>query len=112
MLIYCDSSTKEACFIIEGQELTIIPYSEPVTNNVGEYKALIFALERAKMLGAKQVEILTDSQLVVNQVNGVWACRAKHLLPFMIKARELAQELQAIISWIPREESLAGKVLE
>ena len=110
--IYCDSSTRKACVVIEGQEPTIISYPKPVTNNVGEYRAVIEATNIALLLKLKEVEILTDSQLVVNQVSGVWKCRKPHLLPFRDKVRDMLLASKAVLSWIPREENFAGVVLE
>jgi ribonuclease HI len=40
------------------------------TNNVAEYRALLLGLERARALGAREVEIIGDSELVVRQVRG------------------------------------------
>lgn len=112
MKIYCDSSTREACFILEGQEPINFLYPKQVTNNVGEYWAVILALKEAERLKLEQVEVLTDSMLVVNQVNGAWGCRKEHLLPLRDRIRELAQKLQASINWVRREENLAGRALE
>ena len=98
--------------MIEGQEPIVIPYLETVTNNVGEYKAVQFALlEASEQKHVKSIEILTDSLLVVNQVNGLWKCRKPHLLPFLHETKALIKELQATLSWITREENPAGKVL-
>ena len=116
MRIYCDSSTKEACLVIEGQPPIITPYPAPVTNNVGEYQAVILALEEAKQQEVNQVDILTDSQLVVEQIGGHWACRQEHLKVLRKRVWELVRNLDfngvvCNINWIPREENLAGKVL-
>ena len=117
MRIYCDSSTREACYVIEEQEPVIIAYSKPVTNNVGEYQAVILALEWAsKTPQIDWVEILTDSQLVVEQVNGAWNCNYKHLLLLRDKVRELVKELESKeasvqLIWIPRENNKAGSFL-
>jgi ribonuclease HI len=40
------------------------------TNNVAEYRALLLAIERATDLGAPEVELIGDSELVVKQVKG------------------------------------------
>jgi ribonuclease HI len=40
------------------------------TNNVAEYRALLFGIERAKALGAGELELVGDSELIVKQVNG------------------------------------------
>ena len=42
------------------------------TNNVAEYRALLLALARAEALGAHDVEIFSDSLLLVQQVNGAY----------------------------------------
>ena len=47
--------------------------SEPIgraTNNVAEYRALLFGIERARALGATEVELVGDSELIVRQVRG------------------------------------------
>ena len=102
--------------MVLGQEETIVPcivpYSKAVTNNVGEYRAVILALEEAHRWSIKQVELLTDSQLVVEQVKGNWKVRHKHLLPLRDRVKELLTALNGTLEWIPREENLAGKVLE
>ena len=40
------------------------------TNNVAEYRALLLGIERARELGAEEVELVGDSELVVKQVKG------------------------------------------
>jgi ribonuclease HI len=40
------------------------------TNNVAEYRALLLGIERAKALGASELELVGDSELVVKQVKG------------------------------------------
>jgi ribonuclease HI len=42
------------------------------TNNVAEYRALLLGLERARALGAREVELVGDSELVVRQVHGTY----------------------------------------
>jgi ribonuclease HI len=43
------------------------------TNNVAEYRALRHAIELANLLGARRPMFISDSQLIVKQVNGLWA---------------------------------------
>ena len=45
------------------------------TNNVAEYRALMLGLERALALGAREVELIGDSELVVRQVQGEYKVR-------------------------------------
>jgi ribonuclease HI len=56
------------------------------TNNVAEYSALLMALKRAQELGAEEVEILSDSKLLVEQVNGNYRVKAEHLKPLVSEA--------------------------
>jgi ribonuclease HI len=46
------------------------------TNNVAEYRGLLLGLERARALGATEVEVVNDSELVAHQINGRY--RVKH----------------------------------
>ena len=110
--IYCNGSTKKSCVVIEEKGIILSPYSELTTTNVGEYKAVIRALMEALRYNFKTTEVLTDSLLVVNQINGLWQCKKPHLLPFLRRARELVEKLNAKVVWTPREENLAGKILE
>ena len=116
--VFCDSSTKEACIVVEGQKPIFIAYPSPVTNNVGEYTAVFLALQWVlnnltdPPVRREPITIHTDSLLVVNQVNGVWACRKPHLLPFRERIRELLVKTGVSLAWIPREENQAGIKLE
>jgi ribonuclease HI len=46
------------------------------TNNVAEYRALLLGLERARELGASEVEVVGDSELIAKQVTGEY--KVKH----------------------------------
>jgi ribonuclease HI len=56
------------------------------TNNVAEYRALLRALERAKELGASEIEIVGDSELVARQVTGAYKVKHPALRPLYEKA--------------------------
>jgi len=76
------------------------------TNNVAEYRALLLALKRAREMGAESVEILSDSLLLVQQVNGVFKVKAAHLLPMVSEAVRLAKEFRRFsIRHVRREEN-------
>jgi ribonuclease HI len=49
------------------------------TNNVAEYRALLLGIERAAALGASEVEVLCDSELVVRQVRGEYKVKDETL---------------------------------
>ena len=86
----------------------LVTKGDGATNNVAEYQALIEALKAAAdlELGDQALEVMGDSQLVINQVNGDWQCRAGNLQPLLAQARRLAGRLPlARFKWIPREKN-------
>jgi ribonuclease HI len=107
---YCDGSgfngrtSGYAVVPPKGAPIIVI---EPIdkTNNVREYEAVICALGQCGIGD----EILTDSALVVNQVNGKWRVKEKHLQPLCDTARQMMNDKSAKLAWVPREENLAGK---
>jgi len=76
------------------------------TNNVAEYRALLLALRRAEERKAETVEILSDSLLLVQQVNGIFKVRAPHLIPIVSDAIRRARSFRRFsIRHIPRERN-------
>jgi ribonuclease HI len=51
------------------------------TNNVAEYRAVLLGLERARALGAREVEVVNDSQLVARQLTGEYKVKKEDLRP-------------------------------
>jgi ribonuclease HI len=51
------------------------------TNNVAEYRALLLGLERARELGASEVEVVGDSELIAKQVRGLYKVKHEALRP-------------------------------
>jgi ribonuclease HI len=60
------------------------------TNNVAEYRALVAGLKTAGELGAAEVEVLSDSELLVRQMTGEYRVRNAGLQPLHRRAQELA----------------------
>ena len=58
------------------------------TNNVAEYRALLLGLARARDLGADEVEVVNDSELVAKQVNGAYKVKHPDLKPLHAAALE------------------------
>jgi ribonuclease HI len=56
------------------------------TNNVAEYRGLLLGLERARELGADEVDVVMDSELVANQVTGRYRVRSADLAPLHAEA--------------------------
>lgn len=62
------------------------------TNNVAEYRALIRGLEEARTLGADSVEIRSDSELLVSQVQGKFKVKSPDLGPLHLEATRLLRQ--------------------
>jgi ribonuclease HI len=102
----------------QGRLITTIARSiGRATNNQAEYKAIIAALEHAITLGANQVEIHSDSELVVRQINGEYRVKKATLKPLYQQVKQLLGLLEGFtITHIPRQQNteadnLANKAL-
>ena len=116
LTIYCDSSLTECCVCV-GTDSWLYPYSDKVTVNQGEYLALSKAIEYAQRSHSTMVIIRSDSQLIVNQVLGIYKCKSPDLellrsgvLSMLDSSKNFGQCIE--IEWVPREQNLAGHVLE
>lgn len=76
------------------------------TNNQAEYRAIIAALEKAIQLGAAQVEIRSDSELVVRQLNGRYRVKKATLRLLYQQVISLLNHFQGVtITHVPREQN-------
>lgn len=67
------------------------------TNNVAEYSGLIFGLETAMNLGATQILVRGDSELVIKQMKGQYKVKSPGLKPLFEKARVLADGFERVL---------------
>ena len=95
--------------IKDEQEQLITSLSRRIgigTNNQAEYMALIAALEKAISLGARQVHVKSDSELMVKQLNGNYRVKNANLKPLYQKVKQLQDSLQEFtIAHIPRQQN-------
>ena len=79
------------------------------TNNVAEYTGLILGLKRAKAMGIKELDVFSDSELLVKQLAGDYAVKAEHLKPLHDEARALLKAFPDVhVAHIPREQNTAA----
>ena len=84
----------------EGEELAeSSAYLGEVTNNVAEYRAVLLGLELARSLGAREVEVINDSELVAGQIGGEYKVKSAGLKPLFI---ETMRELRGFDRWSVR----------
>ena len=107
--------------IKDEQGKLIASISQPIgraTNNQAEYRAIIAALEKAIELGAEQVDMRSDSELVVEQINGRYRVKNAALKSLYQQVKQLQSLFKGFtIIHIPRQQnkeadSLAGKALK
>lgn len=131
--VYCDGGARgnpgpaASSFVILGQQGKVIfkdaEYIGRATNNVAEYKAVIFALEwlvsKKDAKKAEQIIFFLDSQLIVNQLNGVFRIKDKKLVTLAAVVKNIEQDILGKIIYrsIPRAQnqiadSLVNKELD
>lgn len=130
--IYCDGGARNnpgpaAIGIVadlrglDADSRGIKEYSEYIgeaTNNEAEYQAVIFALKKIKHLLGKEksknleIEIKSDSELLVNQLNGRYKIKEKNLQPLFLEIWNLKPDF-ALVKFvqIPREENRKADLL-
>jgi tryptophan 2,3-dioxygenase/ribonuclease HI len=82
------------------------------TNNVAEYRALALGLDRARALGATEVDAINDSELVAKQVRGEYRVKNEELAALHREAlRALAGFERWSIKSVPRAENAAADAL-
>ncbi|XP_025703407.1 uncharacterized protein [Arachis hypogaea] len=77
-----------------------------VSNNQAEYEALLGGLILAKEVGATRLEVCSDSQVVISQVNASYQARDSLLQKYLEKVKELSKQFEEVtIQHVPRERN-------
>ena len=83
-----------------------------VTNNVAEYRGLLLGLARARELGATEVEVINDSELVAKQVNGEYKVKHPDMKPLHAQAMAALREFGSwSIRSVPRAQNADADAL-
>uniref|UniRef100_A0A2N9HNT3 Uncharacterized protein n=1 Tax=Fagus sylvatica TaxID=28930 RepID=A0A2N9HNT3_FAGSY len=78
----------------------------PTTNNEAEYEALLVGLKTAKILGATELDVRSDSQLVVGQVNGDYEAKEGRMQQYLQLVRhQISQFCEVRLCRVPREQN-------
>jgi len=76
------------------------------TNNYAEYSALIAGLKRAAELNGKEIECMLDSELIVNQMKGLYKVKEPTLQKLFVQAYNASTKFKKIVyHHIPREKN-------
>jgi ribonuclease HI len=87
-------------YVLEDEDGTVLAaHGERIgiaTNNVAEYSALIAGLEKAIELGLDELEVVSDSELMVKQMRGEYRVKNEALQELWSKARRLAGQVGSV----------------
>lgn len=87
-------------------------YLGETTNNVAEYCGLILALREARAEGVTDLTVISDSQLMVSQVNGEFKVSSEKLVPLHQKVMHLKSSFSSfVMRYVPREENVRADKL-
>ncbi len=82
------------------------------TNNVAEYRGLLLGLERAAALGADEVEVINDSELIAHQVNGHYKVKHPDMKPLHAAALEALRQFDRwTVRPVPRAQNADADAL-
>jgi len=83
-----------------------------MTNNQAEYFAVISALEEALKLGATELSINADSELIVRQLNGQYRVKHPGLAPLYAKVKALESKFKSVkYRHVPRERNREADIM-
>lgn len=97
----------------DGSELAgLYGYLGRATNNVAEYQALLHGLRFALERGAREVDVFSDSELLVRQLAGRYRVKNPGLQPLFREAQSLLARFErARVSHVPREQNREADAL-
>lgn len=108
MRVFVDGNLSRVCYVSEDRTIfKTIQLLTTHSNNESEYMAVIAALEDIP----GPVEIVSDSQLIVRQLNFEYDIKKEHLRKLAVRVHEQCEGREVIFTWVPRQENLAGRFL-
>jgi ribonuclease HI len=105
-----DTEAYVGVLVVDGDTGTVLwKHGECIgkaTHNEAEYSAVLMAIRFAVENGATHLLVRSDSQLIVNQINGRFRVTKRHLADRLEEIRRATEGVLAFqIEWIPREEN-------
>ena len=90
----------------EGDKIEcMIRLDFPTTNNETEYEALVVGSDLAKAVGAENMVVHCDSQVITSQINGDYECRNERMKKYLEEVKNRISSLEVRFVQIPREEN-------
>lgn len=95
-----------------GEVVSLGLFLGDTTNNVAEYQGLILLLEAAASRGVQDLEVRSDSELLVRQVNGIYRVKAPHLQTLFARVLELLKSFKRVrVAHVLRAANLEADVM-
>jgi ribonuclease HI len=89
-----------AAYVLEAEDGTVLDaHGEAIgvtTNNVAEYRALVAGLAKAVEIGVDELEVVSDSELLVRQMTGEYRVKNAALIDLSLEAAQLARGIRRI----------------
>jgi ribonuclease HI len=122
VIVYVDGGARgnpgpaaAACVITSPRGEVIGEHAQllgTTTNNVAEYRALLLGLQRARELGASEIEVVGDSELIAKQVRGLYKVKHEAMKPLHREATAaLGQFERWSIRTVPRAQNARADAL-
>ena len=110
------STWSKTCIILENKEGILIEVSLAISfqtlNNQAEYEAFLTGLYLAGDLGAKEIKIFIDSQLVASQVLGEYQAKNDNLYEYLALVRERITKFESVeVKHVPHEHNTRADIL-
>ena len=87
-------------YVLEAEDGTVLAaHGEAIgvaTNNVAEYRALVAGLQKAAELGVSELEVVSDSELLVKQMRGEYRVKNEALRELSTRAAQLARQVGTV----------------
>ena len=95
-------------YVLEADDGTVLAaHSEAIgvaTNNVAEYRALVEGLRKAVETGVDELQVVSDSDLVIKQMRGEYRVKNRALQDLFLEASRLARDLRSVAYMAVRRE--------
>ncbi len=108
-------------YIIDDEKNKVLSFGGKIgfaTNNIAEYKAVIFALEwiikeKEKLKNVKKINFYLDSKLACSQINGLFKIKNAKLRDclFLVREKEAQIKIPITYNFIPREKNKNADIL-
>jgi ribonuclease HI len=89
-----------AAYVLETDDGTVLDaHGQTIgvaTNNVAEYRALVYGLRKAVELQVEDLEVVSDSELLVKQMRGEYRVKNKALIELSLEAAKLARQIGSV----------------